>query len=141
MEEPIIPPPPRETIIRHKRERNLQILLPIIAFSTLTVLACALVVYGTVQGGDVATWAAIATICLAVPIMITSLIVLAILSGMIYGSAYIYKETPTYSGKTIDAIETASVHIKHYSDAVTGPIISLKTWLGVPERMSNKKQE
>ena len=141
MNEPIIPPPPRETIIRHKRERNLQILLPIIVFSILTIAASVFIAIAIANGGEAERWAAISIICLAIPIMFMSLIVIAVLSGMIYASAQVYKETPTYSSKAIDAIETAAVQVKYYSDIAAKPVIMLKTWLGVPEKMSNKTEK
>jgi predicted PurR-regulated permease PerM len=139
MTEPIVPLPPRESLLRHKRERNLQVLLPIILAVILIVTAAVLVVIATSNNADVERWSAIALTCLVVPIMMLTLIVLIILSVMIWGAGKVYSNAPEYSGQAIDILKTASVQVKHYSDRAAGPFLAIKTWLGVPNKLKNKE--
>jgi hypothetical protein len=141
MIEPIIPPAPRESILRHKRERNLQIVLPITIALVLVILAGALLVIATSNNCEIARWAAIALTCLTIPIMVMSLVMLIALSVLIWGAAKVYSQAPEYSGQAIDFLKTTSVQVKHYSDRAAEPFIALKTWLGVPDKMTGNENK
>jgi uncharacterized membrane protein YjdF len=139
MDEPIVPPPPRESILRHRKERNWQILAPVLCTAALGVVFAIIIVYGAIQGGDAALWAAIATILLVIPIMVASLLLLTVLSVFIYEAQYIYKILPTYSAQAQDAVLNATAQVNHYADKSMAPILALKTWLGVPGRLFRKE--
>jgi predicted PurR-regulated permease PerM len=139
MNEPIIPTPPRESILRHRHERNWQILTPIIIVSIVGIILGILIIYGTIHGGDSATWAAIATILLVVPIMVVSFLLLVVLSLLIYESQMLYKVLPTYSGQAQDTVLNVTAQVSHYSEKSTEPILMIKTWLSVPGKVFHKK--
>ncbi len=62
-----------------------QILLPIIVAGVLLVAAAVLVSLGTFRAnGDVERWAAISTMWLSLPVMVGSLILLALFIGLAY---------------------------------------------------------
>ena len=139
MEEPIVPTPPRESILRHRHERNRQILAPVIGAATLGILLGIFIVYATLQGGDAATWAAIATIYLVIPIMIVSFLLLAILIFMIYEAQSLYKVLPTYSGQAIDVVLNVTAQVSHYAEKSTEPVMVLRSWLSVPGKVFHKE--
>jgi predicted PurR-regulated permease PerM len=139
MNEPIVPPPPRESILRHRKERNWQILAPVLGTVTLGIVLSIVIIYGAMQGGDAARWAAIATILLVIPIMVVSLLLLAVLSVFIYEAQYIYKILPTYSAQAQDTVLNVTAQVNNYADKSTTPILALKTWLSVPGRIFRKE--
>lgn len=139
MNEPIVPPAPRESILRHRKERKWQILAPVLGTVTLGIVLSIVIIYGAMQGGDAARWAAIATILLVIPIMVVSLLLLAVLSVFIYEAQYIYKILPTYSAQAQDTVLNVTAQVNNYADKSTAPILALKTWLSVPGRIFRKK--
>ena len=139
MEEPIVPLPPRESILRHRKERNWQIFVPIFTVAALGIAFAVFIVYGTIHGGDSAVWAAIATILLIIPIMLFSFILFVVLSVFIYEAQYIYKLLPTYSAQAQDAVFNVTAHINRYADQSTAPILALKSWLSVPGKIFRKE--
>jgi heme/copper-type cytochrome/quinol oxidase subunit 2 len=118
-----LPQPVHETYKRHRKQLMWQIILPI----TLTVILCvALIVLINVatfrDGGDVGRWAAISTIWIVVPIMIGSLIALALLGGLVYLMAKLLHIMPTYTGMAQDYVHIAVGYVKRGADAVVKPV-------------------
>lgn len=138
MDEPIVPLPPRESHLRHRKERNRQILAPIIIIAALGLALAAFIIYATLQGGDLARWAAIATILLLLPVMLVSFLLLIILIFFIYEAGYIYKILPKYSGQAQDAFLNVTAQVNHYADMSTAPILVLKSWISIPGKMFRK---
>jgi hypothetical protein len=139
MNEPIVPLPPRESLLRHRHEKIWQILVPVISTAIVGIIFAVIIVIGTIQGGEAATWASIATIILVAPIMVVSFLLLVILSFMIYGARLVYKNLPDYSGQALDAIYNVNAQVKYYADKSTAPILIIKTWLSVPGKMFHKE--
>jgi predicted PurR-regulated permease PerM len=139
MEEPIVPTPPRESILRHRRERNWQILAPVIGAATLGILLGIFIIYATLHGGDASTWAAIATIFLVIPVMVVSFLLLAVLTFMIYEAQYLYKVLPTYSGQAVDVVLNVTAQVNHYAEKSTEPVLIIKSWLSVPGKVFHKE--
>lgn len=139
MNEPIVPPPPRESYLRHRKERRWQILAPVLIAATLGITLGIIIIYGAMQGGDTAIWAAIATILLVLPIMVVSFILLVVLSVFIYETHYVYKILPTYSAQAQDAVFNVTTQVNHYAEKSTEPILLLKSWLSVPGKIFRKE--
>lgn len=139
MNEPIVPPAPRELYLRHRKERRWQILAPVLSVAILGVSLALIIVYGTIQGGDAAKWAAVATILLVIPIMVVSFLLLVILSVFIYEAQYVYKILPVYSSQAQDAVLNVTAQVNHYAGKSTEPILILKSWLSVPGRIFRKE--
>ena len=139
MNEPIVPPPPRESYLRHRKERRWQILAPVLIAATLGITLAIIIIYGAMQGGDTAIWSAIATILLVLPIMVVSFILLVVLSVFIYETHYVYKILPTYSAQAQDAVFNVTTQVNHYAEKSTEPILLLKTWLSVPGKIFRKE--
>jgi len=139
MNEPIVPPPPRESYLRHRKERRWQILAPVLVAATLGITLGIIIIYGAMQGGDTAIWSAIATILLVLPIMVVSFILLVVLSVFIYETHYVYKILPTYSAQAQDAVFNVTTQVNHYAEKSTEPILLLKSWLSVPGKIFRKE--
>jgi predicted PurR-regulated permease PerM len=139
MNEPIVPPPPRESYLRHRKERSWQILAPVLIAASLGITLAIIIVYGAMQGGDTAIWASIATILLVLPIMVVSFILLVVLSVFIYEANYIYKILPTYSAQAQDAVFNVTAQVNYYAEKSTDPILTLKSWLSVPGKVFRKE--
>jgi predicted PurR-regulated permease PerM len=139
MNEPIVPPPPRESFLRHRQERRWQILAPVLIAATLGITLAIIIIFSAMQGGDTAIWAAIATILLVIPIMVVSFILLVVLSVIIYETHYLYKILPTYSAQAQDAVFNVSAQVKYYSEKSTDPILALKSWWSVPGKVFRKE--
>jgi len=139
MNEPIVPPPPRESYLRHRKERRWQILAPVLIAATLGITLGIIIIYGALQGGDTAIWSAIATILLVLPIMVVSFILLVVLSVFIYETHYVYKILPTYSAQAQDAVFNVTTQVNHYAEKSTEPILTLKSWLSVPGKIFRKE--
>jgi len=77
------------------------------------------------DNGDVARWAAISTIWIVIPIMIASLIFLALLVGIIYLLARLLGITPTYTGKAQDFVHKLAIRIQRAADASVRPVMFL----------------
>ena len=139
MNEPIVPPPPRESYLRHRKERRWQILAPVLIAATLGITLGIIIIYGALQGGDTAIWSAIATILLVLPIMVVSFILLVVLSVFIYETHYVYKILPTYSAQAQDAVFNVTTQANYYAEKSTEPILTLKSWLSVPGKIFRKE--
>jgi Yip1-like protein len=135
-----IPQPVHESYQRHRRQRTSQIILPVV----LAVLLClALVVLINIatfrDNGDVARWAAISTMWIVIPIIIASLIFLAVLAGIIYLLARLLGSTPYYTGKAQDFVNKLAIHIRRFADMAVKPIIALNGFGASINRLLGRK--
>jgi hypothetical protein len=125
-----IPRPDRESYLKHKRETNRQILLPVILSSLLIVALFVLVAYSTfTPNGDVERWAAISTIWIVIPLMFSLLVVLALLVGMVYGMQRLLKTTPDYTGLAQEYVLMITTKIQWYAGEITSRVIRFRAWV------------
>jgi len=118
--------PVHESYKRHRSQLTSQIILPIVLTALLFVAAVVLINLATFRNnGDVARWAAISTIWIVIPIMIASLIFLAILIGTIYLLARLLSIAPGYTGQAQDFVRKLAFHIERAADALVKPVIFL----------------
>src|SRR5690349_7555409 len=95
----VLPKPTHESYKRHRKQLISQILLPMVVVALLFVAMIVLINVATFRdNGDVARWAALSTIWIVIPIMIASLIFLAVLVGLVYLMKRLVNITPTYTG-------------------------------------------
>ncbi len=125
-----IPRPDRASFLKHKRETNRQILLPIILSSLLMAALFVLVAYTTfTPAGDVARWAAISTIWIVIPLMVLLLVILAVLAAMVYGMQRLLKITPDYSGLAQEYVLMFAAKIQQYAAEITDRVIRFRAWV------------
>ena len=120
----VIPKPVHESYKRHRRQLISQIILPMVIAGLLFVALIVLINVATFrQNGDVARWAAISTIWIVVPIMVASLIFLAVLVGLVYLMKRLLNITPTYTGLAQDFVHKLMIRIRLVADASVKPVI------------------
>ncbi len=125
-----LPRPDRASYLKHKREMNRHILLPVILSGLLVMAVFALVVFSTfTQNGDVARWAAISTIWIVIPLMIFLLIVLALLVAMVYGMRRLLKVTPAYTGFAQEYVLMVLAKVRAYAAEITDRVIRFRAWV------------
>lgn len=125
-----IPRPDRASFLKHKRETNRQILLPVILSTLLIVALFVLVAYSTfTPSGDVARWAAISTIWIVIPLMVFLLVVLMMLAGMVYGMQRLLKAAPDYTGLAQEYVLKITARIQQYAAEITDRVIRFRAWV------------
>ena len=121
-----LPQPVHESYVKHRRDRTWKIIFPVILSSVLCIGLIVLINLATFRGGgDVARWAAISTMWIAIPTIIGMLIVLALLAGMIYLLAKLLKLLPPYTAKVQDFFYKIESYAKRGADAAAKPVISI----------------
>ena len=115
--------PVHESYQRHRRQLTRQIILPMVLTAILFVALIVLINIATFRDhGDVARWAAVSTIWIVIPIIIASLIFLAILGGLVYLLMRLLQITPVYTGQAQDFVHKIAAYIKQGADAVVKPV-------------------
>ncbi len=122
----VLPNPVHESYKRHRKQLTGQIILPVIVAVLLCIASIVLLNIATFRdNGDVARWAAISTIWIVIPIMIASLIFLAVLVGLVYLLGRLLKITPHYTGLAQDFIHKLAIRIRLVADKLVKPVIFL----------------
>ncbi|HEX9388773.1 MAG TPA: hypothetical protein VF918_20775 [Anaerolineales bacterium] len=122
----VIPKPVHESYKRHRNQLTGQIILPVVFAALVCIASIVLVNIATFRdNGDVARWAAVSTIWIVIPIMITSLIFLAVLVGLVYLLGKLLHITPTYTGKAQDFVHKLAIRIRLVADKLVKPVIFL----------------
>jgi uncharacterized membrane protein (DUF485 family) len=122
-----LPHPEHYSYQLHRRQRNLQIILPVVLSGVVLIGIIVLISFATFKSsGDVSRWAAISTIWIIIPALIAGLIVLAILVGLIYLMARALGALPYYTGMAQDYVNIAQGYIIRGADMVVKPVIALE---------------
>jgi len=120
----VLPKPVHESYKRHRRQLIGQIILPMVITGLSFVALIVLINVATFrENGDVARWAAISTIWIVIPIMIASLIFLAVLVGLVYLLKRLLSITPTYTGLAQNFVHKLAIRIRLAADALVKPVI------------------
>ncbi len=120
----VLPKPVHATYQRHRRQRTTQIILPIVLAAIVFLAACALITVATFRwNGDVARWAAISTMWIAIPVFIIGLVFLALLVGIIYLLIRLLGITPIYTNKAQTFVQMLASRIQHAADATVKPFM------------------
>jgi hypothetical protein len=121
-----LPHPEHYSYLQHRRERTTQIILPVVIAAVLIAALIVLISLVTFNSnGDVSRWAAISTIWIVIPILLTGLILLAILIGLIYLMARALSALPTYTAIAQDYVYKAKAYIIRGADMAAQPVIAL----------------
>lgn len=121
-----LPHPEHYSYLVHRKQRNTQVILPVVLSALLMIGMIVLISFATFNsGGDVGRWAAISTIWIIIPLLITGLIVLALLIGGIYLMARALSELPYYTGIAQDYVHKARGYITRGADMAAKPILAI----------------
>jgi len=122
-----LPHTPHASYLRHQKERNLQIFLPVILSAILLIALVALMSLATFNtGGDVSRWAAISTIWLILPMLLGGLILLALLVALIYGMSRLLGALPHYTGIAQHYVHLAQNRIVQGADSTSAFLINIE---------------
>lgn len=128
--QPKLPRPEHYSYQRHRKQRNLQILLPVAASALLILLTLTWIIVATFgQGADVSRWAAVSTIWVSVPTLLCGLIPIALLGALIYGMARALSALPRYTGLAQDYVYLARGYLARGADKVSGALIEFESFL------------
>ncbi len=114
----------------HKRQMWLQILVPLIFFSILAVVGIVFAVLST-SGAleNTGQFASIALIIIILPILLMSLLALALLVGIIFGISKVINIIPMYSLKFQTYFYKIIIALVQVSNSITNPIINTRSRL------------
>ena len=125
-----LPAPGQHSYQRYRRQRNVQIILPVVLSGLVLTGMIVLISFATFKsGGDVGRWAAISTIWIIIPVLIAGLIVLAVLAGLIYLMARLLGALPHYTGMAQDYVNIARGYIVRGADMAVKPFIALEGFI------------
>ena len=131
MEKSSFPRPERESYIKHRRDVNLQIILPI-GIATLVAVGVAVLsgLAATADSPSVSLWADISLIWLIIPLMVLALVIMALVIALAYGLNRLLKITPQYTGLAQYYTFWFSAQIKIWTDKLIQPVLLIKSWIG-----------
>jgi energy-coupling factor transporter transmembrane protein EcfT len=122
----VLPQPVHESYKRHRSQRTVQIILPVVLAALLFVALVVLINIATFgYNGDAGRWAAISTMWISIPVCLMGFVFLALLVGMVYLLGRLLGVAPTYTGKAQDFVHILAIRIRRAADVAAKPIISL----------------
>jgi len=122
-----LPQPVHESYKRHRKELLWQITLPVVLTVVVIIVLMVIINIATFRdGGDVARWAAISTIWIVFPVMITGVIFLAVLGGLVFLLARLLNIAPTYTGQAQDFVRKIAGYARRGADMAVKPVIGLE---------------
>ena len=125
-----LPHPEHYSYLVHRKQRNTQIILPVVLGALLMIGLIVLICLATFKsGGDVGRWAAISTIWIVIPILLAGLITLALLIGCIYLMARALGALPHYTGIAQDYVYLARSYIIRGADMAAKPILAINGFI------------
>jgi uncharacterized membrane protein len=137
-----LPHPEHYSYQLHRKQRNTQIVLPVVLGAIILIGMIVLISLATFRSnGDVGRWAAISTIWIVIPILLAGFILLAVLIGLIYLMARGLGALPHYTGIAQDYVYMARGYIIRGADMAARPFIALGGFIenikAFLERISN----
>jgi len=121
-----LPIPVHESYLKHRKDLVWKIIFPVILSAVLCIGLIVLINIATFRGGgDVARWAAISTMWIAIPTIFGMLVFLALLVGIIYLLAKLLNITPRYTAIAQDFFYKIEGYAKRAADAAAKPIITI----------------
>lgn len=123
-----IPQPVHESYQKHRRDLRWKIILPVVLSAVLCLALTVLVNIATFRdNGDVARWAEVSTIWLAIPAILVLLVSLVIHVGLVYLLAKLLNILPTYTGKAQDLFYKIEGLARRFGDSAAKPFIFINS--------------
>lgn len=122
----VFPEPVHESYKRHRSQRTIQILLPVILAALVFITLVVLVIVATANGtGDVGRWAAVFTIWIAIPTCLLGFVLLALFWGLVYLMGRLLGIAPTYTGKAQNFVHKLAIRIRRAADVTVKPVFAV----------------
>jgi hypothetical protein len=120
---------PRQSLIRHRQQRWLQIYLPLIlgVIVLLFMPVVVLILNPSPLGVASAQWAAIAVIWLVAPLLVLSLLGLMVVGVLVYLIQRITGSIPRLSWWVLTAMVYLQKRVRHWGDRSASLLISVKS--------------
>ncbi|MBM3153481.1 MAG: hypothetical protein FJZ96_14960 [Chloroflexi bacterium] len=118
------PPIESPTLRRHRKQQFWQILFPLVLFTILILSGGGLVI--AAGRGDARLWADISLIWLILPLLFLSLLLLALLGGLIYLLVCLKNATPRLAGRLQNFFVQVTAGTRRAADAAVKPILWLE---------------
>jgi hypothetical protein len=124
LQSPQLPEPNPVTMQAHRRQTFWQIKFPLLVGLLLVLFAGVGVIWAAVSGGgDVSRWSDISVIWLVVPMLLLSLIMIAVTAGMVYLFGRMLPVLPRYSHLLLSYFVIVSHRVGSLSNAVVEPFL------------------
>ncbi len=122
--------PERESTLKHRRDLNRQIILPIV-LATLAAVGLAILsgLAATTNSSSVSLWADISLIWLIIPMMFMALVIMALAIALVYGLNRLLKVTPHYTGLAQYYTFWFNAQVTIWADKLVQPVLFIKSWL------------
>jgi hypothetical protein len=122
----VLPEPLHESYRRHRRQRTIQIILPVVLAAIVFLVVVVLVVISMALGNpNVGRWAAISTIWISIPVCIMGFVFLVLLGGLVYLMGRLLGIAPIYTGKAQDFVHKLAIRIRRVADIAVKPIFAV----------------
>ena len=109
----------------------LQITFPLLA-GTAAVIALGVWVVIGVGGAGISRWAEISTVLLVIPVLIFSLIPLAVIAGLAAGISWLIRNIPQITIRVQEALQTVQETASRISSLAVEPVIwPRSSWAGL----------
>lgn len=112
---------------KHKKQFWQQILLPIFGF--IAIIALLWIVFSLTDSGNYSSWSSLSIIFLSIFILLFCLIIITALIFMVIGMDKLLKFIPEKTFIIQTWLQSFSNSIKKFSNKITSPLISTKSWL------------
>jgi hypothetical protein len=135
-----IPRPERESYVKHRRDVNRQILLPVILVTVIGLGLVALSIFAvTGNNPGVSLWADIAAIWIIIPMMLLMLVILALTIALAYGLTRLLKISPRYTGIAQQYALWFNAQVSIWADKIVKPVLVIKSWLELFVKSEDKQ--
>jgi polyferredoxin len=109
---------------KHRQEVLRQITLPLLLGLAILLTPAVLVVIAGFQGGEqVRVWADISTVWLILPMLLVTLIFLALTAGLAFGVTLLLRRLPPYARLVQDFFKKVSYQVRRYSNKAVEPVL------------------
>jgi hypothetical protein len=137
-----VPRDDRESIVKHRRERNLQILLPVIVVVLFVALVAGVVLAAYFSTDPRLTkWAATAgVILLGITIALMVLLLVAVVAVTVLTGVALQR-TPRYTGLVSEQFLHYSALSRQWMDKAAAPVIAIESWIKVPGDLLRRERK
>jgi hypothetical protein len=122
----------RESYVKHRRDMNLKILLPVILAAFIVVGLAVLAIFAaTGNNAAVSLWADVAAIWVIIPMMLLMLVVLGLTAAIVFGMSRLLKVAPHYTGIAQEYVLSFTAQVRLWADRAVKPILVVRSWSGI----------
>jgi hypothetical protein len=142
MQDHPVPREDRESIVRHRRERNLQVLLPVVVVILFVALVAGVVMAAYFSSDpQLVKWAAAAGVILLGITLGLMVLLLAVLVAVNVLAGMALQKTPRYTGLFSEQFLHYSALSRQYMDKAAAPVIAMGSWLKVPGNLLRRRRK